>query len=173
MEELSMRIARSRIAFGWMALIAWVGVFLPAPALDEAVRLTELDAYWREVSRAVLEGDFEAYKATCHPEGVLVNGTRKTSYPLSQALAGWKQGFLDTRAGKMRAQVEFRFSQRWGDATTAHETGIFRYWAIDGAGQRRTNWVHLEALLVKQGTWKILMEYQKGPATPEEWERLR
>jgi len=156
-----------------MALIAWMGGFLPAPALDEAVRRTELDAYWLEVSRSVLEGDFEGYKATCHPDGVLVNGTQKTSYPLSQALAKWRQGFLDTRAGKMRAQVEFRFSQRWGDATTAHETGIFRYRSVDAAGQGRTNWVHLEALLVKQGTWKILMEHQKGPATAQEWEQLR
>jgi hypothetical protein len=67
---------------------------LPA---DEKARLTELDAYWAEVSRAVREGDFDGYKATCHEEGVLVSGTSKTSYPLAKALARWKQGFMDTK----------------------------------------------------------------------------
>lgn len=162
-----------RCLVGWLAVWASVAGAMSAFAADEALRLAVLDGYWREVARAVLEGDFEAYKTTCHPDGVLVNGTQKTSYPLTQALAKWKQGFLDTRAGRMSARVEFRFSRRWGDATTAHETGIFRYLAVDGAGQARTNLVHLEALLVKQGTWKILMEHQKGPATSEEWEALR
>lgn len=168
-----MRTRGSWFWYGWLALIAWMAGFLAASAADDASRERELDAYWREVARTVSEGDFEGYKATCHKDGVLVNGTQKTTYPLSQALEKWQQGFLDTRAGKMRAQVEFRFSRRWGDATTAHETGIFRYVAVDAAGQGRTNHVHLEALLVKQGTWKILMEHQKAPATTEEWQRLK
>ena len=96
-------------------------------AADDKARLAELDAYWAQVSRAVREGDFEGYKATCHEEGVLVSGSSQTSYPLSKALARWKQDFVDTKAGKIKANVEFRFSQRIGDETTAHETGIFRY----------------------------------------------
>ena len=158
----------------WLvALWILLGGWLPARAADEAGRIAELDAYWREVARAVREGDFEAYRATCHEEGVLVSGSAKTSYPLTQALERWKQGFLDTRAGRMKASVEFRFSQRWGDATTAHETGMFRYSSVDAAGQASVKYVHFEALLVKRGSWKILMEYQKSPATPEDWERLR
>ena len=70
----------------------------------------ELDAYWSEVSRSVSAGDFAGYSATCHPEGVLVSGVKQTSYPLAQALAKWKQGFDDTRAQRMQASVEFRFS---------------------------------------------------------------
>jgi hypothetical protein len=140
---------------------------------DEVVRLSALNAYWTEVARAVGSGDFEAYRATCHEAGVLVSGAKKTSYPLALALERWKQGFLDTRAGRMQATVHFRFSQRWGDTTTAHETGIFRYATSDASGQGTTNYVHFEALLSKQGTWKILMEYQKGPATQDDWDRLR
>ena len=38
---------------------------LPSPTADETSRLAELDAYWARVSRAVKEGDFELYVATC------------------------------------------------------------------------------------------------------------
>ena len=139
----------------------------------DASRLAELDTYWAEVSRSVREGDFEGYQATCHPEGVLVSGFSKTSYPLTEALARWKQGFADTQAGKMKASVEFRFSQRLGDATTAHETGIFLYSSADSDGDSAASYVHFEALLVKDmGAWKILMEYQKSKGSRDEWDAL-
>src|SRR4030095_16011110 len=121
----------------------------------------------------VQDGDFERYRGTCHPLGVLVSESKKTSYPLSKALAGWKQGFLDTKAGRMKAGVEFRFSQRIGDDTTAHETGIFHYWTVDAEGRRKDSYVHFEALLIKEQSWKTLMEYQKQPATEAEWNDLK
>lgn len=37
-------------------------------------------------------------------------------------------------------------------------------------GQPRDDYVHFEMLLVKRNGWKLLMEYQKGPATEEEWD---
>ena len=145
----------------------------PLEDADQA-RLAELDAYWAVVSRAVNEGDFEAYTATCHPEGVLVSGSKRMSQPLAKALARWKQEFLDTRAGKIKASVEFRFSKRLGDATTAHESGIFRYTSQAPGAPPKTEHIHLEALLVKKTDgWKILMENQKGPASEAEWEALK
>lgn len=111
---------------------------LALPLLSaEPDRLKELDAYWAEVSRAVNTGDFAAYAATCHPEGVLVAGTRKTSSPLADALKRWKKEFDDTREGRMKASVNFKFAQRIGDATTAHETGMFLY-AFSGADGKET-----------------------------------
>ena len=95
-----------------------VAVSLPAADGDTA-RLKELDAFWSKVSRTVREGDFEGYKDTCHADGVLVTGGKKSSQPLAKALARWRQEFLDTKAGKLKANVEFRFSQRLGDETTA------------------------------------------------------
>lgn len=137
-------------------------------------RLVELDTYWSAVSRAVSTGDFDAYAASCHPEGVLVSGSKQTSQPLSDALARWKQGFLDTRDGKMKASVEFRFSRRIGGATTAHETGIFLYTSQSGETPPKSEHIHFEALLVKKAEgWKILMENQKGPATEAEWQALK
>lgn len=139
----------------------------------ETERVAELDAYWTEVSRAVNEGNFEAYEATCHPEAVLVSGKAKTSYPLAKALARWKAEFDATKAGELEAEVIFRFSQRFGDATTAHETGIFRYTATKPGEDPNIEYIHFRALLLKKlDGWKIVMEYQKAPATEEEWVAL-
>jgi hypothetical protein len=142
----------------------------PSP---EAARLQELDAYWAEVSRAVNTGDFAAYVATCHPEGVIVSGSKKISYPLADALKRWKKDFDDTRESKVKSSVVFKFSQRLGDATTAHETGMFLYTAITPDGKETRDYIHLEALLVKRdGRWMILMEYQKSKGAREEYEAL-
>ena len=99
-------------------------LFLPLMA---SAQVAELDAYWLEVGRTVAEGDFEGYSATYHPDAVLVSMASSNSYPIADALAGWKPGFDDTKAGKQSAGVELRFSQRLLSETTAHETGIFRY----------------------------------------------
>ena len=136
-------------------------------------RIAELNAFWTEVSRSVGEGDFEAYQASCHPEGVLVSGSKKTSSPLSEALVRWKKEFIATKSGAMKASVEFRFSQRLGDATTAHETGIFLYSSANPDGKNVQEYIHFEVLLVKKdGHWKTLMEYQKSKATRNEWDAL-
>ena len=132
----------------------------------------ELNAYWAEVSRSVKEGDYAGYSATCHPLGILVSGNKKTSYPLSKALAKWKQGFEDTKAKKITASVEFRVSQRFHDATTAHETGIFRY-ATTTDGKETVAFIHFEGLLLKsKGRWQIMMENQKSVGTEAEWKAL-
>jgi hypothetical protein len=76
----------------------------------------------------------------------------------------------DTKAGKATAGVEFRFSQRLRDASTAHYTGIFHYWFAPKDGERTDSYVHFEGLLIKKtGEWKMVMEYQKQPATAQEW----
>ncbi|MDG2223934.1 MAG: hypothetical protein P8L85_21315 [Rubripirellula sp.] len=135
-------------------------------------KTSELDAYWIRVSQSVGEGDFAGYSATCHPLGVLVSGVKQTSYPLTEALAKWKEGFEDTRAKRMKASVEFRFSQRLHDATTAHETGIFRY-ATSRDGESSISYIHFEGLLHKsEAGWQIMMEYQKSIATEAEWMAL-
>ena len=135
-------------------------------AAADAARLAELDSYWATVARAVKSGDFALYRSTCHPEGILVAGTRKNSEPLSQALARWKKEFDATRDGTRTSGLALRFSQRIGDATTAHETGMFLYTATTAEGKKIREFIHLEALLTKtKDGWKILMEYQKSVGT--------
>lgn len=141
------------------------------PIGPPTVQTEELDAFWTEVSRTVAEGDFDGYAATYHPDAVLVSMSAGNSYPIAQALDGWKQGFVDTAAGKMTASVEFRFTQRLNDETTAHETGMFYYTSQSGDGAPTGAVVHFQALLVKMdGAWKMVMEYQMQPATAEEWD---
>ncbi len=136
-------------------------------------RLNEINQYWREVERCVKQGDFQGYVNTIHDEGVLVSGTKKKSYPLAEALKKWKVEFDDTKSGKMQASVSFRFSQRFGDATTAHETGMFLYTQTLADGKRREEYIHFEALLIKKlDSWKIIMEYQKSVGTKAEWDKL-
>ena len=133
----------------------------------------ELDEYWARVSKAVKTGDLEAYRATCHPDGVLVSGKSAKSELLSQALIRWGKEFADTKAGKMKARVDFRFSKRIRGKDTAHETGIFLYSSQRVGEEWKRDYVHFEALLVKKkGEWKILMEFQKSLATKAEWSSL-
>ncbi len=137
-------------------------------------RVAELNAFWSEISRSVGEGDFDAYQASCHPEGVLVSGIKKTSSPLSEALVRWEKEFIATKSGALKASVEFRFSQRLGDETTAHETGIFLYSSTGPDGKNNQEYIHFEVLLgKKEGHWKTLMEYQKSKASQKEWDALR
>ena len=141
-------------------------------AADET-RLAALNAYWAKVSKAVGTGDFEAYKATCHPEGILVSGSKEYSQPLAKALARWEPEFAATKSGKVKSSVEFRFSKRFNDETTAHETGMFLYSSTDAEGKTTREYIHFEGLLLKTDRWRIVMEYQKSQATKEEWDALK
>jgi len=159
-----------RILVGMFATILTVH---PVAAAGDAATLKELDGFWAEISRTVREGDFEGYKATCHSDGVLVSGTKKTSEPLAKVLERWKQDFVDAKSGKTKVNVEFRFSRRIHDETTAHETGIFMYSSVEPDGSVKKDYIHFEELLVKRNGWKTLMECQKSKATPEEWDALK
>lgn len=151
-------------------IFAAAAVALTLPAIGSAQVTAELDVYWAEVSRTVAEGDFDGYASLYHPDAVLVAGS-SGSLPIEKALAGWKQGFDDTRDGKAEAGVEFRFISRVNDETTAHETGVFRYTLESADGEDVVALVHFEALLVKKdGRWLMVMEYQKQPATDAEWD---
>ena len=140
------------------------------PLRAQTAQAAELDALWAEVSRTVAEGDFAAYSAVYHDDAVLISGPSGTSVPIAQALRDWESGFVATRNGESEPSVEFRFTQRLHDATTAHETGIFKFSSSMRGGAPVVQYVHFEALLVKRGSWVMLMEYQKAPATREEWE---
>ena len=143
----------------------------------DSTRLAELDRYWANVSQTVKDGDFEGYSATYHKDAVVIfaTGENKISHSIENALANWKQGFIDTKAGKKRDNVEFRFSQRIGSETTAHETGIFYYTSFDSNNNQKVKeFVHFEMLLIKrENGWIGLMEYQKSKASQEEWDALK
>lgn len=135
--------------------------------------IMEIDAYWQEVERSVREGDFEAYSATIHPDAVIIAGAKQVSYPLKLALLRWEKDFENTKSGRLKGEVSFRFGQRYRDTTTAHEVGIFRYTSTPKEGPATTDYIAFEALLVKKdGLWQMLMENQIRTATEEEWHAL-
>ena len=155
-----------------LAILSFLTFFLSG-ILGAGDTVGELDEYWNRVSTAVRTGNLEAYRATCHPDGVLINGKAKKSELLSQALIRWGKEFSATKAGKMQADVKFRFSGRITGKDTAHEKGIFLYSSKKNGEEWKKDYVHFEALLVKKdGDWKILMEFQKSSATEKEWESL-
>lgn len=143
---------------------------------NDSLRIAELDTFWAEVSRTVGAGDFNGYKATYHEDAVVVftTGENKASLSIAKALANWKQDFIDTKAGRTHNSVTFRFSQRIGDKTTAHETGIFTFQSNDGSTKENPKqFIHFEALLIKRdNSWLMVMEYQKSKANEEEWDLL-
>jgi ketosteroid isomerase-like protein len=152
------------------SLASAAALLLTLPAAIHAQTEAELDAYWATVSRTVAEGDFAGYAALYHVDAVLVSEASRNSSSIRQALDGWKQGFADTREGRMSAGVEFRLTQRLHDAATAHETGIFRYFSKTPTGQESVAMIHFRGLLVKKaGVWLMMMEYQGAPATDAEW----
>jgi hypothetical protein len=159
-----------------ICMVATQAICQTNPSSD-SVRIAELNRYWTEVSRTVREGDFEGYAATYHKDAVCVftTGKNKRSASIEMQLALWKKDFVDTKAGKSKNNVAFRFTQRVGDTTSAHETGIFYFTSVDKDGKVLSQGaVHFESLLVKRkGTWLALMEYQKAKASQDEWEALK
>ena len=170
-EGESFRTRGMLVKLTWLAV--WFGCVLGIDASEEE-RILELDAYWEEVSKVVANGDWEKYKDACHPEAVLVSGSKEKSLPMRDILVRWKSEFDATKAGTRSSKVDFRFSHRYGDEQTAHEAGVFVYsFGVEGEEVKR-EYVHFEALLVKkEGRWLLMMEYQKSIATKEEWEKLK
>lgn len=142
----------------------------------DSVRIAEIDRFWERLNRSVIEGDFETYKKCFHKDAVIVfaSGEFKTSVPVAVALKGWEQGFKDTKEGRTKVNVEFRFSQRMGDETTAYETGMFVYTSTDMKSNVTSKFIiPFDMLLVKRNTqWYGMMEHQKPMVTQEEWDAL-
>lgn len=170
------RIFHSSLLLFVLATTQTIGQTRKATGAD-STRIAELNQYWIEVARSVREGDFEGYVATYHQDAVCVftTGKNKRTAPIDVQLGLWKNDFVDTKSGKTKNNVEFRFTQRVGDSTTAHETGIFYFTSVDKEGKVLSQGaVHFEILLVKRkGLWLAMMEYQKAKAKQEEWDALK
>jgi ketosteroid isomerase-like protein len=157
-----------RTKFTNAATIALLLLAGPAFADSDPVP-AELDAFWAGIADAAAAGDFDAMASAYHDDAVLVSEARGKSVPIAMALAGWKPGIEATRRGEMSASVEFRFTDRLNDQDTAHQTGIFRYEESRPGSEPSVVYIHFEALLIRKDGWKMLMEYQKQPASEAEW----
>ena len=105
------------------------------------------------------------------PNAVLVGpgGTK----PIKEALEGWGRDMVAAKAKGNRATVEFRFVRRQDDATTAFETGMFKYTVIEKSGASNSKVYPFEQLMVKtNGKWRVLMERQFAEVTQDAWDKL-
>ena len=152
-------------AFGISAILA-TGAFAQSPTSRE------IDAQvWAPVSAAVARDDLAALGPLYHPAAVVVmpTGTERIEAKVKQwvddANAAKKQG--------IKATVDFRFKQRQDDATSAFETGMFRYTQTDRTGIAKSRYIPMECLLIKEnGKWIIVMERQLPAATEADWAAL-
>jgi len=153
--------------------VAFIGLLFTCNSFAQN-RITELNAYWSEVKEKVEAGDVSGYGATFHEDGILVSDRSKVCYSLKEALEKWKDGLEKTNKGITKVNLDFRFSERTGDITTAFEKGIFRHNLQDENGERKERFIHFDALLTKKnGKWQLMLEHQKLPATKEEWQTLK
>lgn len=133
----------------------------------------ELKQFWQGAELTVVSGDFEGYAATFDTDAIMVSDIAETSYPLSKALARWQQGFDDTKAGKMKAGVSFKFTQSLISENTAHQTGYFYYYSIDDKGKKSPFIAKFEALLSKSsGKWLVVMERHIEQVDLATWQAL-
>lgn len=143
-----------------------------APSLvaqDDPIQ-TELDAFWAEVVRSVVDWDVRAQQATYHPDAIHVTGDAD-SYRTRRMV----DAFAEVEAGaaadpSVRRVLEFRFSSRVHDASTAHEVGLYHF-RVEGGDDFYGG---LDSYLVKKdGRWLILVEIQRREGVSEaEWDAL-
>ena len=136
--------------------------------------IDEIDIAWNKLKKTISRGDFRSFKSSYHRDAVLVNGISNKCYPIKKAFDGWKQGFVDTKAGVLDANLELKFSRRVFDSSTAHETGIFHYYTIDKQGKQTDAYIHFESLWIKkQSKWFMIMENQVSRSNKEEWDKFK
>ena len=105
------------------------------------------------------------------PDAVVVRP--RGTQPIKQTLEGWGRDMVAAKAKGSRATVEFRFSRRQDDASTAFDAGIFKYSVIEKSGASVSKFYPFEELIAKtDGKWRVLMERQFAEVTQEEWDKL-
>ena len=160
-----------------MFKIIMVAIAMLAASIDafanEKVQ-NEIDAYWQFAAASVASGNFEKYVKTFHEDAILVSDIKGISYPIGDALSSWKQGFDNTKAGKMKAGVDFKFVKSLLGDTTSHQTGYFRYHTENATGEKTAFIAEFEALLVKKsGNWVVLMERHVKQIDQATWNAIK
>jgi ketosteroid isomerase-like protein len=126
---------------------------------------------WSVIAATVAADDIVGMGRLYFPEAVLVSPNSTT--PIKDALDRWGKDMVANKARGDRATVEFRFSLRQDNPTTAFEAGIFKYTVIAKSGAAKPQYIPFEALLGKtEGKWRLLMERQLPSVTQAEWDKL-
>ena len=141
-------------------------------AQGTAAASREIDSdVWSVFVATVASDDIVRMGSVYFPDAVLV--TPRGTSPIKETLERWGRDMVAAQAKGNRATVEFRFSRRQDDATTAFEAGIFKYTVIEKSGASNPKFYPFEQLLAKtNGKWRVLMERQFAEVTQGEWDKL-
>ena len=157
-----------------IAFALWSVVIVSTSASQAAPAATahEIDRdVWSVLIATVAADDIVGMGATYHPDAVLVSPTGTTA--IKDTLARWGRDMVAAKARADKATVEFRYSRRQDDATTAFEAGIFKYTVISKSGVSTPKFYPFEMLLGKTGgKWRVLMERQFAEVTQDAWDKL-
>jgi len=145
---------------------------LVTATLAQSPSSREIDAQvWAPISAAVARDDLGALGPLYHPAAVVVTSTETSR--IAAKIKQWTDDAIAAKAQGIKATVEFRFTRRQDDATSAFETGMFKYTQTDRAGAAKSRFIPMECLLIKEnGRWLILMERQLEAATEAAWNAL-
>lgn len=126
---------------------------------------------WSVFVATVAADDIVGMGRVYFPDGVLVTPTK--TQPIKDTLDGWGRDMVAAKARGDKATVEFRFSRRQDDGTTAFDAGIFKYTVIAKSGVSTPKFYPFEELMVKtNGKWRVLMERQFAMVTQDAWDKL-
>ena len=155
-----------------IAIVLWSAAVSDGASQSAAASSSEIDRdVWSVFVATVAADDIVGMGRAYFPDAVLVSpkGTR----PIKATLEGWGRDMVAAKSRGDRATVEFRFSRRQDDSTTAFEAGIFKYTVIARSGASTPKFYPFEELLVKtDGKWRVLMERQFDPVTEDAWNKL-
>jgi ketosteroid isomerase-like protein len=155
-----------------IAILLWSAAVSDGASQSAAASSAEIDRdVWSVFVATVAADDIVGMGRAYFPDAVLVSpkGTR----PIKATLEGWGRDMVAAKARGDKATVEFRFSRRQDDSTTAFEAGIFKYTVIAKSGASTPKFYPFEELLVKtDGKWRVLMERQFDLVTEDAWNKL-
>lgn len=156
-----------------IAIVLWSAAVSDGASQSAAASSSaEIDRdVWSVFVATVAADDIVGMGRAYFPDAVLVSpkGTR----PIKATLEGWGRDMVAAKARGDKATVEFRFSRRQDDSTTAFEAGIFKYTVVARSGASTPKFYPFEELLVKtDGKWRVLMERQFDLVTEDAWDKL-
>jgi hypothetical protein len=157
-----------------IAIVLWSVVVVSTSASQTAPASTahEIDRdVWAVLIATVAADDIVGMGSTYHPDAVLVSPT--TTASIKDTLERWGRDMVAAKARGDKATVEFRYSRRQDNSTTAFEAGIFKYTVIAKSGVSTPKFYPFEMLLGKaNGKWRVLMERQFAEVTQDAWDKL-
>ena len=153
----------------WSAVVLGQGTPVPTATAPSSHGI-DLEV-WSVFVATVAADDIVGMGNVYFPNAVLVRP--RGTEPIKRTLEGWGRDMVAAKAKDSRATVEFRFSRRQDDATTAFDAGIFKYTVVEKSGASHPKFYPFEELLAKtDGKWRVLMERQFAEVTQEEWDKL-